>query len=278
MKFAAKEEYVTPPKTVRVQCDEVGLPRKIPKVLRSFLSRGDRNYEVLRACLSIVAVYRVVKVKSLPKLSTITDPCTGTETLPLSELKCVIELFPKREALRDTRFPIISSAGANHSISTFGAGLDALAYFKDPRQLGYLLRYYMNSKAYMHCIVFLCSALLTLPGYVISRAFGWLSPLKLGRLHEKVEAAGKIRIFAIANYWLQAALGPLHDELFRILRLIPQDGTFNQTGPLDLLKARLSSSSEVYSLDLSAATDRLPRKLQRDIISLLLGNPKIAHL
>jgi len=50
------------------------------------------------------------------------------------------------------------------------------------------------------------------------------------------------------------------------------DGTFNQAGPL----ARANSWSGLYSLDLTAATDRLPIKLQIALLGALLGNPAIA--
>lgn len=38
-----------------------------------------------------------------------------------------------------------------------------------------------------------------------------------------------------------------------VLRLLPMDGTFNQTAPLD----RLVGAKHIYSVDLKSATDRL---------------------
>jgi len=66
--------------------------------------------------------------------------------------------------------------------------------------------------------------------------------------------------------WL---LAPLHKFIFLILRGVPMDGTFNQLGPIKKLLNRLDSSRGLYSLDLSAATDRLPVKLQARILDLL---------
>jgi hypothetical protein len=49
------------------------------------------------------------------------------------------------------------------------------------------------------------------------------------------------------------------------------DGTFDQLAPL----RRLFNSDELYSLDLTAATDRLPVVLQEGLLGQLLS-PKIA--
>lgn len=53
------------------------------------------------------------------------------------------------------------------------------------------------------------------------------------------------------------------------------DGTFDQLNPLRLLQQKLAEGKlqgqTIYSYDLSAATDRLPIQVQRDILSLLFG-------
>jgi len=54
------------------------------------------------------------------------------------------------------------------------------------------------------------------------------------------------------------------------------DGTFDQIKPLKILQEKIIKgelqTSAIYSYDLSAATDRLPIKVQRDILSLLFGS------
>lgn len=55
----------------------------------------------------------------------------------------------------------------------------------------------------------------------------------LGKLGTKVEAAGKIRVFAMVDPVTQWVLDPLHKGLFRVLGRIPMDGTFNQLKPLE---------------------------------------------
>lgn len=104
--------------------------------------------------------------------------------------------------------------------------------------------------------------------------FGEITPVSIfGRLVALKEAAGKIRIIAIVDPITQWALKPLHDWIFRILDCIPQDGTFNQEKPLKSLmsRVRLSKDKFVGSCDMSAATDRLPIKLQVLILQERFG-------
>jgi len=49
---------------------------------------------------------------------------------------------------------------------------------------------------------------------------------------------------------------------------LPTDGTYDQLKPV---KALIDDGSKYYSYDLSAATDRLPRDIQRDILELFIG-------
>lgn len=98
----------------------------------------------------------------------------------------------------------------------------------------------------------------------------------LGKLGTKIEPAGKVRVFAMVDAWTQWLLWPLHKAIQEILRVIPQDGTFNQVGPiLELIRAweakEIDQTSNVYSFDLSAATDRLPVSLQESLLSNVLG-------
>jgi len=91
--------------------------------------------------------------------------------------------------------------------------------------------------------------------------------LKLGSLGFRQEAAGKLRVFAMVDPFTQWLLYPLHKMIFCILRSIPMDGTFNQLKPIyRLLNMKCNG---LYSLDLSAATDRLPVLLQAEILNRL---------
>jgi hypothetical protein len=91
----------------------------------------------------------------------------------------------------------------------------------------------------------------------------------LGKLGLKEEAAGKVRVFAMVDPVTQWILAPLHKFLFSILRKLPMDGTFNQLAPIYRLLKQRGRIKGLYSLDLSAATDRLPVGLQARLLDHL---------
>jgi hypothetical protein len=87
----------------------------------------------------------------------------------------------------------------------------------------------------------------------------------LQRLHNLYEAAGKVRTIAIVDYWTNFVLKPLHDWMFAVLRLLPQDATFDQEGRVKEFSTR--GYTEVYSYDLKSATDLIPFALYRALFS-----------
>lgn len=91
------------------------------------------------------------------------------------------------------------------------------------------------------------------------------------------EEPGKMRVFAVVDSFTQSLLRPLHDHIFSMLKLIPQDGTFNQASPMKGLIKYLKENNRnhCWSYDLSAATDRLPVKIQELVLGLLF-QPKFA--
>lgn len=74
-------------------------------------------------------------------------------------------------------------------------------------------------------------------------------------------------MFALVDAITQSYLAPLHDELFSLLRLIPNDGTFDQTASIYRSSEKSSKYGCAFSFDLSAATDRLPVDLTAAILS-----------
>jgi len=104
-------------------------------------------------------------------------------------------------------------------------------------------------------------SLLGLPG---SEFFG-SEPGGVRRLVGIPDLEGKTRVIAILDYWSQAALRPVHLFLFEVLRTIRQDMTFSQGSFVDRVK-EWGPNVTLYSVDLTAATDRFPV----DVISLVL--------
>jgi hypothetical protein len=68
--------------------------------------------------------------------------------------------------------------------------------------------------------------------------------------------------------WSQWTLRPLHLTLFKVLEGIRMDGTFDQLKPLTYLL----NKPRLFSLDLTAATDRIPVELQKRLLTELFGS------
>lgn len=84
--------------------------------------------------------------------------------------------------------------------------------------------------------------------------------LKESRLAYFSDKEGKTRVVAIVDYLSQTVLKNLHLYLFKVLKKIPQDCTFDQGSFIEKIK-----DWDYYcSVDLSSATDRFP-------ISLIAG-------
>jgi hypothetical protein len=95
--------------------------------------------------------------------------------------------------------------------------------------------------------------------------------LGLSQFAIKEEAAGKLRLFALMDSITQSAMRPLHDYMFAILRLIPNDGTFDQDASIKRSQDKALASGCAYSYDLTAATDRLPVILTAFLFSTIVG-------
>jgi hypothetical protein len=227
--------------------------------------------------LALLSLYRVIKYPGVLKLSSITDDFKGLDTrLPQVEVAlCYNRLFKKLVGTpeKGARLLPIRTAGPNSKISFLGAPLDAYHIaVKCPNLVGYFATI---AKFFDSEIFWVLEREIRFIKDLISS--GWKAPPKetrIGKLSLKEEAAGKIRVFAIADVWTQSILRPIHDHIFSILRKIPEDGTFDQSAPLFRLMRRLRKKTDktVYSYDLSSATDRVPIDLQVQLLSLIYNS------
>jgi len=169
---------------------------------------------------------------------------------------------PKRVPRGRTELIPLKTAGPNFKKSILGAPLDAYAWHNASEVL---------RSSFKTLSLYFNSSLAEKLDEEIEIVKD-LCPVKvpiLGKLSLKAEAAGKVRVFAIVDVWTQSVLEPLHEYIYSVLRNIPQDGTFNQSRPLDILRRRLKEDTKVYSFDLSAATDRLPIGVQIQVMAKL---------
>lgn len=88
----------------------------------------------------------------------------------------------------------------------------------------------------------------------LTRIFSISSDMSYRKITHFPDKEDKVRVIAILDYYSQEALRPLHNWLYRALKRIPQDCTFNQGS----FKDKLQDCDWYYSIDLTAATDRFP--------------------
>lgn len=279
-----------------------GLPLIIPGDLRLLIEAKD--VRVVKAALTLLSVFRVIPATPKLKLETITDPHKGLVT-DLPEMGLVMQKLLNitrgnpgytyfQESNKSSVFARardllrLSTAGPNERFQLTGYPSDALAFDENPGLLKWFEIFCLNTnhKDLLHKLRSEIAFIKNNQSKLLLNNFNmkdWLdkwghgtewSSLKLGKLSLKMEAAGKVRVFAIVDAWTQTALAPLHTALFSILSEIKQDGTFNQLKPIKILMDK--GLMEWYSFDLSAATDRLPIDLQVHLLSLLYNNKDTA--
>lgn len=96
-------------------------------------------------------------------------------------------------------------------------------------------------------------------------------PGTVGKIAFLQEGGCKARVVALPSFWCQAYFKPLQDELVDIVRRVERrDGKAlrgiscvgDQNRGAYALKSWMESDSDLYSYDLSAATDRFPLEIQ----------------
>ena len=274
----------------RVSRSGRGIPRFIPPQIRIRIRASDPT--AIRMTLTLLNVYRVFEFPGKLKLSTITDVSKGTNSL-IGYLRSVIPLFNRlfvldrfsRDKLEsmalkwahESAFPIFKGGPGVKGIlgewNTYPPIMirAALALMRDQKlwesMLIFIERFQFPKIKFGLTIVqniMNLSASQFIPGS--DKLI--ITPLPyLGKLGTKEEAAGKVRVFAMVDAWTQWILYPMHKVIFTILENIQMDGTFDQTAPL----AHIKPVRGLWSLDLSAATDRLPLSIQKDLLGHLFG-------
>jgi hypothetical protein len=212
----------------------------------------------------------------LPSLLTITAPFTGKEkSLPINEITEALQSMSsskgKLPKISIGKFvPLVSQkAGPNGAFATWSAGIDAIAFIHEPQKLYLLCRWLYSQSAYKWIVLFVFLIICFSPIYYILLKTNRVRKLELGKLGVVYNQAGKARVVAATNWWLQSAFGSLHKNIFTLLKSIKQDGTFDQEKAFNNMLVRSDFRENLSGFDLSAATDRLPIEIQEDILNIL---------
>jgi len=282
----------TPCSSLRDVESNLPLPRLI-NGLPTFIGPMDRKMirqhhaPTIRLWLSILSIYRIIDGPLSVKLNTITDGYKGTindfSFIGKTVSKLLDSGFAKvpKVNLQANELVHSLSAGVNYSVAMSSFITDAIALAKFPEVYNPFIAYckLTNSSIYKQLNLYIDWAAVQLEGPLgsswpqVSCKVHTFDDIALGKLSFKPEAAGKLRIFAIADIWTQSLFKPLHDFLFEFLKGLPNDGTFDQDLSYNRSMLKAKNANCAYSVDLSSATDRLPIDLQVVILDKLTGLP-----
>lgn len=223
-----------------------------------------------RLLISVLSFFRMMSPEHVLNFDSVTNPL-AKGAVPLSEQDIVQGLSSlglRSLKTSSPRFLWSNKAGVNTRYAFLSIGLDMLGIIAVPRIWFSMIKYSLHMGYYLYSFIFVMASLWCLPFFII------FTPLvgffQLGRLSIVKELKGKARVVGITDMWTQMLFRPLHDSIYDQLERIPEDGTKDQLAPVKLILKK--KTSWVASVDLSAATDRLPVELQARIL-LALGVP-----
>lgn len=290
-----------PSTSPRVSRTNKGLPRIIPSGIRKNILRGQTFW--MRFSMTLCSIYRDIEYPGQLKLSTISAPFGGKSSA-IAKVSQYIERFTSLFVEQPTGttglelmkghskvFPISTSSPQAFSLkvkgdkirfaSTHPISLVRSALALTPEQVGYIetLAALPMAPGERSQVIELLHTIRGAgptkggmrPTGPFKPAFGGIT----GKLALKDEPAGKIRVFAMVDPFTHWTLYPFHAAIFSILRYHTQmDGTFDQLAPIHGAWKLWSKGHKfpMFSMDLSAATDRLPALLQEMLIE------KVFHL
>jgi len=237
-------------------------------LLISVRSQGKREAErSLIHLMSLVCIYRSFKVKAIASDSTITAEYSGDS--PLQEVmdehftdekidKFLSKIIDRSKLGNFDELFIYSgnASSPNGGHSSINYLADVAAVMKDQKlkdSIFGLIEHFKFGSELRKIIDILMVNIDTeyTKDKIHSRLVTFTAP------------GGKSRIIAVVDWLSQTALSAIHKTQFRLLELIPSDRTFDHKSGLNLFDPKADC---YHSVDLSAATDRLPRALQKKMI------------
>jgi hypothetical protein len=226
--------------------------------------------EGIQAALTLTGHYRGIKAPGAPDTSPIKEKGSGVPEKLLSDLMSIIPQKWKfdLDSLPQIHHEFRTRMGPNGQ-SLLNCLLDLISLKNDSSLLSHLHQYMSFFDTEVE------DDLLELEEEDLKTPKATLTH---SRLSVKQEFGGKDRIFAMCDYWTQISLHPLHDRLASILRGIRKDATFGQ----DLAAAKikewtLNTSVELFSLDLTSATDRFPLIVLSTMIGVLTDDDEFGE-
>jgi len=269
-------------KSIALECYDT-----LPKLLFEVEQSGSVIEKLsLTLLFSIIIVYRQFKVSAVFDSSTMTNEYSGTRTISdvlNSEFshQNIYNWLNSIENLEDIKphIKLLLYCGNAASPSGGASGInllnDVLAIARDSRlwlAAHNLASNFEGYEVFSKLVNAINDNMLShriIDNEWVAIKRGDIDP-ELKLMHSKVftftAPGGKARIIAMADWVSQTALSAIHFSLFKLLTLLKSDTTFNHPSGLDLYQ---NSAQDFISVDLSAATDRIPKELQARILECL---------
>lgn len=247
----------------------VGAANSLTTLLLSIRSLGQRQSKLcLVHLLTIITIYRAFKVKSIADESTIIAPYNGRT--PIQEviekhftdenIDQFLDRFMKKDQLKDFDSLFIYSGNAsspNGGHSSLNYLADAAAVKKDEKLYNAIMGmagHFKFGSQFKKIVEILMVNI-------------WNQEYTEDKIHSRLVTftapGGKARIIAVADWLSQTALSAIHKTQFRLLEMIPADKTYDHKSGMEIF---LPDAACYHSIDLSAATDRVPRLIQQRLI------------
>jgi hypothetical protein len=280
-----------------IGCTNAGLPKWLPVKWR--LAIRSRNYPMIRLISSFLTFYKVIHTPN-NVVSLTAVMATQPEVSWYDDFRCYVSWFlraktpfvPSDYTLESPN--LTTKAGPNISPGGLGIFVDAKAWVDlgDDNALFQFFRIwglgslipmvYDCAKAADSfkrtlstvAVRFNPSTAKLISGSAVSKQHGGFrvsyDNLALGKLCFLEESAGKVRTIAIGDVFTQWVMEPIHRVLFKVLKTWEDvDGTFNQQRAVDTFSSR--GYKEIFSFDLSKATDTIPNRLYLPIVGTIWG-------
>jgi hypothetical protein len=224
-----------------------------PKVINFLKPKLDDVYEI-RYAMSVFRIIESFRSKPEYNISTITDPSTADESL-IEEISDYIRSWDKLRLIPELAFsqPVMSNRAGPNGPASINAIKDLTALRSEPELLNSIKEMMKETSPFTDM-----DSYESLPGDFKSS--------KLVLLSDK---ACKTRVIAIADWWSNTSLQSIHASMMRALSKLPSDVTYRQS---DIPKLVKGLGTNLYSSDMTAFTDRFPRKLEVSLLSAAYGD------
>jgi hypothetical protein len=249
-----------------IKVDSKGFPTELA-FLHAFIELGTK--EGLKALFTLLNIGRCFIYKADPDTSTISDKWKGFDSVSESELLTAftnLNITNAKIGEFEGKFHMSTKRGPQgQALLTCLTELTLLPQeLRDSIELlgGSRLKSVLNKLLGSHW------------GLSWAKLWSMIIPSKSNNLRKLSyfgDPEGKVRVIAIFDYWSQTALLPLHKGIMKLLSKLEMDGTKDQSF-FTRKKLMPSDDNSFWSLDLTAATDRMPIALQKRVVKRLYGS------